>query len=143
MGAVQFACNGLRAAARIHSVEEDPGCLLGCRVGLDCTRHDAPLFSKAPRSFWPGTGECISPTAVLTSPSFNVAVQSDRLCILVAGILDAFVTLYNLQKTNRGPRFNFREPLHGRIKMMAALCLAWAHVHQTMCLEIQAEQLQT
>ena len=69
------------------------------------------------------------------------AVLSDRLCILVAGLLDAFVTANKLQRTNRGPGPLFRELVYGRIKMMTALCLAWAHTYQTMSLEFHREQL--
>ena len=47
---------------------------------------------------------------------FKFAVRSDRLCILVAGLLDAFVTAYNLQRTNRGSGPNFKELMYGRIK---------------------------
>ena len=71
----------------------------------------------------------------------QIAVRSDRLCILVAGLLDAFVAAYNLQRTNRGPGPLFRELVCRRIKMMTALCFAWAHTYQTMCLEFHREQL--
>ena len=33
----------------------------------------------------------LSPTAILNDLLFEIAVRSDRLCILVAGLLDAFV----------------------------------------------------
>ena len=69
----------------------------------------------------------------------KIAVRSDRLHILVAGFLDAFVTAYNLQRTTVASLF--RELVYGRIKMMTALCLAWARTHQTMCLEFHREQL--
>ena len=74
-------------------------------------------------------------------PDSKIAVRSDRLCILVAGLLDAFVTAYKLQRTNRGPGLLFRELVYGRIKMRTALCLAWARTYQTMCLEFHLEQL--
>ena len=38
-GRLRIACNALCLAARFHSAEENPGCLLTCREGLDCTRH--------------------------------------------------------------------------------------------------------
>ena len=63
---------------------------------------------------------------------FKIAVRSDMLCILVAGLLDAFVTAYSLQGTNSGPGLNFRELTYGRIKMMTALCPAFSHTFQTM-----------
>ena len=43
-------------------------------------------------SLWPGTGENRSPTVVFNDLLFKIAVRSDRLCILVGGLLDAFVT---------------------------------------------------
>ena len=86
-------------------------------------------------------GECISPTATFNELVFKTAVRSSRHCILVAGLLDAFVTVYNLQRTNRGPGLNFRELMYGRIKMMTALCPAWAHTYQTMCFRFHPEQL--
>ena len=61
---------------------------------------------------------------------FKIAVRSDRLCILVAGL-----------RTNRGAGLHFRELMYGRIKMMTALCPAWAHTYQTMCLGFHPEQL--
>ena len=54
-------------------------------------------------------------------PDSKIAVRSDRLCILVAGLLDAFVTAYKLQRTNRGPGLLFRELVYGRIRMRTAL----------------------
>ena len=71
---------------------------------------------------------------MFTDLLFKIGVRSDRLCILVAGLLDAFVTASHLQRSNQGIRFNFRELINGRVKMMTALCLAWAHTFQAMCL---------
>ena len=48
-------------------------------------------------------------TAILNDLMFKIAVRSDRLCILVAGLRDAFVTAYNLQRTNCGLGLHFRE----------------------------------
>ena len=39
VGAPRVACNGLCTAARLHSADENPCCLLGCGQGLDCLRH--------------------------------------------------------------------------------------------------------
>ena len=36
---------------------------------------------------------------------------------------------------------NFKELIHGRIKMMTAQCLVWAHAYQMMCLGCNPEQL--
>ena len=47
----------------------------------------------------------------------------------------------NLRRTNRGPGLNFKELIHGRIKMMTALCLAKAYTYQIMCLRLHPEQL--
>ena len=70
-------------------------------------------------SLWQGTNEWISPTAIFS----------------------AFVTAFNLRRTHRGLDLNFKEIMYGRIKMMTALCPAWAHTYQTMCLGFNPEQL--
>ena len=65
---------------------------------------------------------------------FKIGIRSDRLCILVSGFLDAFVTAFNLRRTHQGQALHFQEPLHGRNEMMTALCPASAHTYLTMCL---------
>ena len=50
-------------------------------------------------SLWPGAIESISRTAIFNDLQFKVAVRSDGLCILVAGLLDAFVAAFNLRRT--------------------------------------------
>ena len=42
-------------------------------------------------------------------------------CILVSGLLDAFVIAFKLRRTNRGIGLNHRELMCGRIKLMTAL----------------------
>ena len=143
VGALRIAYNGLCTAARFHTAEENPGCLPGCHEVLDCIRHSnrSPTRFGSFRFLWPSTGECISPTAIFNELLFKIAVRSDRPCILAAGLLDAFVTACNQQRTNRGSGLNFRRLMYGRIKMMAALCPAWAHTYQTMCTGFHPEQL--
>ena len=53
-----------------------------------------PIWFHDLNSLWPGTGDCISPTAISNDLLFKIAVRSDRLCILVSGLLDAFVTAF-------------------------------------------------
>ena len=105
VGALRIACDGLCTAARFHAAEENPGCLLGCHDGLDCIRHhnrcSAPFESIC--SLWPGTGECIAPTALFNELLFKLAVGSDKVCILVAVLLDALCPAYNLVGLNRQP----------------------------------------
>ena len=143
VSALRIACIGLCTAARFHTAKENPGCLLGCHEELDCSRHynRCPILFESSCSLWPCTGECISPTAIFNDLLFKSAVRSDRLCILVAGLLDAFVTTYRLLRTNRGPGFNFTELMYDTIKMMTALCPAWAHTYQTMCFCFHPEHL--
>ena len=62
-----------------------------------------------------------------------MAVRSDRFCKVGAGLFDAFDTAYNLQRTNLGQGLRFREVMHGRIKMMTALCPAWALIPIRRC----------
>ena len=57
---------------------------------------------------------------------------------LLPGFLTRFVTAYNLQRTNPCPGLNFRELMYGRIKLMTALCPAWAHTCHTMLLGVLA-----
>ena len=143
VGALRIACNGLCTAARFHMAEENPGCFLRRHDGLDCIRHyyRCPALFESLRSLWLGTSECIAPTAMFNELLFKVAVRSDRSCILVAGLFNAFVTAHSLQGTNRGPGIDFHEFMHGTIKMITALCPAWAHTYQTMCLGLHPEQL--
>ena len=143
VGAPRIACNGLCTAARFHSADENPGCLLGCSEGLDCSNHhnQCPTLFRSFLAIWLGTGECISPTAIFNDLLFKIAIRTDRLRILVPGLLHAFVTAFNLQRTHQGHGLNFRELMYGRIKMMTALCPAWAHTYQTMCLGFSPERL--
>ena len=115
----------------------------GVPRGVDCIRHynRCHTLFESLYSLWPGTGECISPTVIFDDLLFKFAIRSDRLCVLVAGLLDAFVTAHNVQRNNRGPGLTFEELMYGRIKMMTALCPAWAHTYQTMCLVFHPEQL--
>ena len=117
VGALRIACNGLCTAARFQTAKEDPGCLLGCHEGLGCVRHynRCPTIFESLCPLWPGTGECISPTPIFNELLFKIAVRSDRLCILVTGLLDAFVTAKNLLRTNCGLGLNFQST-YGRIK---------------------------
>ena len=87
----------------------------------------------ASRSLWPGTGGCISPTTIFNDLLFKVAIRRDRPCILVSGLLDAFVTAFNLRRTNHCIGLNFKELMCGRIETMTAQCLAWAHTYLSMC----------
>ena len=113
VGAPRVACNGLCTAARFHSA----------MITLDasCSAH----FS--------GTSERVSPTAILKNLLLHIGIRSDRLCIFLSGLLNAFVTEFHLRRTHQGHGLNFNELMHGRIQMMTALCLALAHTHQTMC----------
>ena len=143
VGALCVACNGLCTAARFHSAGEHPGCLSGCGEGLDWLQHhnQCPTLFRSLLVIWPGTGECISPTAIFDDLWFKIGVRRDRLCIFESGLVDAFVTSFKLRRTHQGQGLNFHELMHGRKKKMAALCPAWAHTYQTMCLGFSPEQL--
>ena len=136
-GAVRGACNGLCTAAKFHTVEENPCCILRCPEGLDCLGHYtccAPPCSTIFVLSGLAPLECISLTGIFNDLLFKIAVRSDRLFILVSGFLDAFFTALDLRRTNRGTGLNFKELMYGRMKMMTVLCPAWAHTYQTMCL---------
>ena len=104
--------------ARLPSAEENPRCLAKRHEGIDCMRHRnrCPTLFESLCSSWPGTGECISLTAISNDLLFKIAVRSDRLYILVAGLVDAFVTALSLRRTNRVPGLNFKE-LYVQLKM--------------------------
>ena len=65
----------------------------------------------------------------------QLSFEETGSAFLVAGLLDAFVTAFNLRRTNRGPGLNFKE------LMMTTLCPAWAHTYQATCLGFDPEQL--
>ena len=110
VGASRIACNGLCTAARFHTVEENPECLLGCHGGLDCFRH----YKQCPHVVSPHLfalarhQRVYITTAIFNGLLFKIAVRSDRLCILVAGLLDAFVAAFQLMKNPPGPRAQFQ-----------------------------------
>ena len=57
----------------------------------------------------------------------SAAVRSGMRCILVSGLMDAFVTAFNVRRTNRGIGLNLKKKkkrMYGRIYTMAALCPA-------------------
>ena len=122
----------VKVPARFHSAVENPGCLLGCNEGQDCLRHynQFPTLFRTLLTFWSGTGECIPPTAIFNDLLVKFATRSDRLCILVSGLLNAFVTEFNLRRPHQGHGLDVHELMHGRIKM-TALCSAWAHTYLT------------
>ena len=62
----------------------------------------------------------------------KIAVRSDNLCILVSGLVDTFVTAFNLK---------FQELMCGGIKMILAQRPSWAHTYQSMCSNSSADQL--
>ena len=143
VGALRIACNGLCTAARFHSADDIPGCLLGCSEGLDCSRHynQCPTLFRSLLAIWPGTGDCISPTAIFNDLLFKIAVRSEQAVHSRVWFIRCLVTAFNLQRTHQVRGLTFRELMHGRLKMMTALCPAWAHTYQTMFLGCSPEQL--
>ena len=77
VSASRVAFNGLCTAARLHIVEENRACVLGCPEGLDCLRHCdfcRTLFDHL-RSLWPGNDECIAPTTIFNDLLLKIAVR--------------------------------------------------------------------
>ena len=74
VGALRIACDGLCTAARFPSTEDNAGCLLKRHEGLDCMRHRnrCPTLCKSLCALWPGTGECISLTAISNDLLFKL-----------------------------------------------------------------------
>ena len=129
---ISIACTSswrVFAAARFHTAEKCSGCILGCLEGFDCFRCyvSCPTLFDHYHSLWSGTGECISLTAIFIDFLVKIAVRSDRHCILVSGLLHAFVIAFNLRRTNH--------------EMMTVLCLAWAHTYYSMYLGLNPDQL--
>ena len=88
VGALRIACNGLCTAARFHTADGTQDAFWAATGGLDCIRHynQCPTLFEFFRSLWPGTGECISPTAIFNELLFKIAVQSG-FASLVLGFL--------------------------------------------------------
>ena len=118
VGVLSVACHGLCTAARFHTTEENPGCILGSlKVLIACgIKNCGPTLFDHLRFLWPGTGECISPTDIFNDLLSKIAVRRDRLFILVAGLTDAYVTSFNLRRTHRGLGLDFRQLMYGRSK---------------------------
>ena len=116
---------------------------LGCHEGLDCLQNynRCPTLYESLCSLWLGTGDWIPPKAIFDDILVKIAVRSDRLCILVAGLLDASVTAVKLRSTHRGLGLNYKELMFGRTQMMTALCPAWANSNEAMCLRFNPHQL--
>ena len=135
MGALRIACNGLCTAARFHTAEERPGCLLGCHLltALRSMSYPVRLLS------FPVAWNVISLRAIFNDLLFKIAVQSDRLNIFLCLVYwMLFVMAFNLRRTHQGPGLNFEELTYGRIKMMTALCPTWPTM---MCLGFRPQQL--
>ena len=99
------------------------------------------LFRNHPHSFWPGLPDGIRPGAILNDLLFKIAVRSSRLRILVSGLPDAFVTTFNFYRKCPKGDLCFSELMHGRTKLMTAVCPAWAHTYQSVCLGYRPSQL--
>ena len=134
VGALRIVCNGLCTASRFHTAEENLGCLLGCHEGLRYIRHynRCPTFSipYVPCGLTPTNARC--PRRFSNDLLFKIAVRSDRLCILVAVLLDAFATAPNRQIVYFGCPSHFslssqlttyRESTVDRVSTFVSLCL--------------------
>ena len=131
-----------RAAAMIQSDDNNQRCLSVVRMNqIVSDTILCLLFHNHPRSFWPGLAHGIRPGAKFNDLLFKIAVRSSRLCILVSGLLGASVTTFNLYRKCRKGDLCFSELMHGRMKLMTAVCPAWAHTYQSMCLGYRPSQL--
>ena len=147
LGAVRVACNGLCSAAGFHAMK-----LTACGTTTVALFYSiililsglAPASAFLPRLFSTTFSKllCLCHRLQRATAFPNFAVRSDRLCILVFGLCDTFVTVSNLRRKNRGSDLNFKELVYGGIKMMTAQCRAWAHTYQSMCLNFSADKFQ-
>ena len=132
VGALRVACNGLCTAARFHSGMKTLDAswdaakdliVHGTTINvLPCSAHFS-LFGLVPTNVF---------LPLLNNLLLHIGIRSDRLCIFLSGLLNAFITEFHLRRTHQGHGLNFNELMHGRIQMMTALCLALAHTHQTI-----------
>ena len=92
-----------------------------------------------------------------STPSQNVSSLTARVCQIEAhapcvSCSSGSANSWNLHERSDGspatgslapmaPGLRIRELTHGRIKMMTALCPAWSHTFQTMCLGFQSHQV--
>ena len=54
-------------------------------------------------------------------------------------LLDAFVTYFNLRRTNRGSALKFPELMFGRVKVVIAQFPVWVRTYQSKCLNFNAD----
>ena len=141
VGALLVACNGLCQISVLskNTLDASWGAL---EVSIACgTIAALPCLTIFALSLWQGTGECISPTAIVNDLLFQKSpfAVTDSASSCQGWWTDAFVTAFNVR--SRGSDLNFKEHMYGRIEMMTAQCPAWAHTCQSMCLNFSADQL--
>ena len=71
--ALRVACNGLSTAGKKSRMPR------GMRSRLDCLHHynQCPTLFRSLLAIWLGTGDCISPTAILNAFLFKIGVRSE------------------------------------------------------------------
>ena len=116
---------------------------MGCLEEPDCVRHcnTCPCLQDPICSLWANTGDFIRREAIFHDLILRAYVRNNRSCILCVGIVDAFVSAFNLHRQRQNIDVCFRDLVHRRINVMTALCPAWPTRSQFLSIRYQAHLL--
>ena len=97
-----FPCARLPGSIRLNTTQGAGWSVSKNRIVCDTTIP--VLFCSTTLTLSLGTVESISRASIFNDLLFKIAVRSERLCILVTGLLDAFVTASNLRRIKSDDR---------------------------------------
>ena len=137
VGILRVLCNGMCTAQRFHVDDEEQKCRVGCPGGPDSLSHyyECPLLYNFVIAAWrnaavrPRIDHLFHDLVTQTlSRSFQYGI------VVVGGVIDAFVHAHNCHRRNSDNPGNFGDCMEGRIRLMTAITLTYAHAHQSLCL---------
>ena len=136
VGFLRILCNGLCAAQRFHTDEHDHTCRIGCPDEPDSLTHYnecARLFNIF-LSFWRHATILPRRNHILHDLITRVFMRSLQYGMVVLGFLDAFVYAHHKHRLDSENSGNFGDCMKGRVRLMTAITLAYAHAYQATCL---------
>ena len=92
---------------------------------------------------WTEASGLVWPHALLHDLLTQVACRSQQHCILVLGIIDAFVYAADYHWHNVKNHGTFHDPIKGRMRMMTTINPAYAHVISHLCLNNTRDEIFT